>query len=79
MRKIIWDKYNRNYHFQVYGVENEGLQDPEQMNNTPKNIFNSLLAYCTLSFGNLDELSCYLHSEVKDVKSENLLIWWKDY
>ena len=55
------------------------VEGTEQTNNALKNIFNSLPAYCTLNYANLDELSCCMHSEVEDVANENVLAWWNDH
>jgi hypothetical protein len=44
-----------------------------------KNIFDNLSVFHMVTFGTLDELSCYLSTMPEDVKNEDVLKWWYEY
>jgi hypothetical protein len=76
-RKIVRDKFDRCYRFRddVIVAEPDDTAKPS----LPKNIFDSLPAFRKVSFGTLDELTCYMHSPPKDVQNEDVLKWWHEH
>jgi hypothetical protein len=75
VKKIVWDKFDRNYRFQDEVILATGPADTNEVA-TAKNIFNNLPAFCTVTFGTLNKLSCYLSTMSEDMKNEDVLKWW---
>jgi hypothetical protein len=78
MKKIVRDKFNRNYHFRDEVTLATGPADTNEVT-MAKNIFDNLLVFHMVTFGTLDELSCYLSTMSEDVKNEDVLKWWYEH
>jgi hypothetical protein len=77
-KKIVQDKFDRNYRFQDEVTLATGLADTNEVA-TAKNIFDNLLAFHMVMFGTLNELSCYLSTMPEDVKNKDILKWWYEH
>jgi hypothetical protein len=42
-------------------------------------MFDNLPAFCMISFGRLNKLTCYLSTVPEDVKNEDILKWWYEH
>ena len=77
-KKIICDEFDHSYHFQDDVIIATGPADTN-VSSSLKNMFDSLPAFCSVSFGTLDKLMCYMLSEPEDMKNEDVLKWWHEH
>jgi hypothetical protein len=77
-KKIVWDKFDYNYHFRDEVTLATGLTDTNEAA-TVKNIFDNLSTFHMVMFGTLNELSHYLSTMLKDVKNKDALKWWYEH
>jgi len=80
-KRIVRDEYDRSYRFRDEVLEAEGPEPTTDTSTTTKNLFDTLPAFRSLTFGpgTVDELSRYMSTPPEDVKNEELLMWWTNH
>jgi hypothetical protein len=77
-KTIVHEEYDCTYHFREDVTPALGPTDANEATMST-NLFDNLPAFCSLTFGTVDELTHYLTTPPEDVKNEDILTWWFEH